>query len=852
MRLFLLLTCALLQFFSATGSASAATPVSLTIHGPSKVYESVATDFRAVVNYSDGTTQRAWAANWVSSSLTDLPFILQASSAVTRISGYGYTITVLPQPVNSNISATLSTSMTVNGVTLSASKSVQVLDASAYPTQTLTLKTGWNLLGNGVAAPISVNDVFGNAVMPVSGMSSAITSVWKWDAVNHRWSFFAPSMSPANLISYAASKGYNVLNVIHPGEGFWVNASQPVSLPALTAAPISFSSNGLINGWNLVSMGQQMTPSDFSAQVSETPPATNEVPQGYISLWAWDTDTNNWFFHAPSLEASGGLAAVKKYADSKNYLDFASRGKALSLGTGFWVNAASSNPVSNLAPLAQAKAMVNELRSTLRSYSNSRRNGFLDLQKVRISEDMKSTIMPSLTRFGDNFDLLLRATDFFETLWRGNFVFNQPVNGETYRIATYSETFPSFISQGNSRVLLTVQWFNGEYSKTLYCFSNEMTGTVFSKNLLTEVSCRVQDITTIVYGSTTKNETFTMVRVSPQNSMTLPSNSSSVPDELTYKWDTFRVKRVDPISLPSAIVTVTTPVGSSFSGAFSRSYLAGTRNVSNFNIAGDMLDMPDLDHSAVNLTGTRSLLDATNSIYRNTFTGSIVGKNAAGASMAKLSLGTGSYLDVVEDSQGNLANTKFARGLKMVGIAETANTRFTGSFALTAFSSDADNQTWAPTSGSFSGVMEDLTSEGSGQFLKGTLTYEISNAASYHAKLPETEANYVKGNIQFIGSITGSGRPEMKLTFGITRNGLNTFALSANYSYGTISVTGVGAVNKSNIASNVMTFTNQDGITLSFSEAGLDGVIKKGSTTLGTVPYGSGMVYYSDGYFESL
>jgi hypothetical protein len=836
----------------AIGGAMAATPTALTIHGPSKIYESVAADFRAVVTYSDGSKEQAWGTNWTSSNLNPLSIQSYLGSTTSSTTGYGYRITVMPQSVSANTTGTLTASMTINGQTLKASKTVLVLDASAYPTQTLEFKAGWNLVGNGVAAPISVNDVFGNAVLPVTDVSSAITSVWKWDGVNRRWAFFTPSMTPANLVTYATSKGYNVLNVIHPGEGFWVNASKSIALPPTTAGPITYNSSGLINGWNLVSMGQTMSPSDFSAQVVDLPPDTNEVPQGFISLWAWDVDSRSWYFHSPALEAKGGLAAVKTYADSKNYLDFTTKGKSLSLGTGFWVNAASTNVASNLAPVGQAKAMVSELRSSLRSFSNSRQTGFLDLQQVRISDDMKSKIVPSLSRMGDNFELLLRTTDFFETLWSGKFTWNQSINGETYSMATYSDTFPTFIRNGNSRVLLRVQWFNGEYNKTLNCYSNEMVGTVFNRNLLTDASCRVQDSAALIYGSTSKSETFTRITVSPQSNSVTPANSSSAPDEFTYKWDTVRVKRVDPYSLSSTNVTVATPVSSSYSGLFSRSYLSGTHNVASFSIAGDMLDIPDLDHSAVTLTGTRALYDASKNIYRNSFTGSILGKDAAGADMAKLSLGTGSYLDIVQDNQGNYASTQFIRGLKMVGIAETPSTRFTGSFALSAFATDADNQVWVPTSGSFSGTMEDLTSGGSGQFLKGALTYEITNAATFHSNSPESNSNYAQGNIQFVGSIMGTGRPEMKLSFGITRSGLNTFALSANYSYGTVSVTGVGLVDKTNDASNYLTFTNQDGISLTFSNSGLDAVIKKDTATLGTIPYGSNIVYYTDGYFESL
>jgi hypothetical protein len=56
-----------------------------------------------------------------------------------------------------------------------------------------------------------------------------------------------------------------------------------------------------------------------------------------VSLWAWDAARMNWYFYAPSLEAAGGLAAVKGYADSQNYLDFQDYGKMIGIGAGFWV-----------------------------------------------------------------------------------------------------------------------------------------------------------------------------------------------------------------------------------------------------------------------------------------------------------------------------------------------------------------------------------------------------------------------------------------------------------------------------------------------------------------------------------
>jgi hypothetical protein len=73
--------------------------------------------------------------------------------------------------------------------------------------------------------------------------------------------------------------------------------------------------------------------------MSQVPPAPGTIPtDNLLTLWAWDAAAGNWYFYSPLLEASGGLAAVKAYADGKSYLHFQDYGKTLGIGTGFWVN----------------------------------------------------------------------------------------------------------------------------------------------------------------------------------------------------------------------------------------------------------------------------------------------------------------------------------------------------------------------------------------------------------------------------------------------------------------------------------------------------------------------------------
>ena len=198
---------------------------------------------------------------------------------------------------------------------------------------TLNLVPSWNLLGNSVNAPLTVATTFNN--------SANVSTVWKWVPATSKWAFYTPALADGGA-AYAATKGYDFLTTINGGEGFWVNAKGAftASLPAGTAiASSSFqvqnnpALNKLLTGWNLIGTGDSLSPSAFNQALSVTPPALGTIPTNVTSLWAWDSTLMNWYFYAPSLEASGGLTS---YITSKNYLNFGT--KVLDPAMGFWVN----------------------------------------------------------------------------------------------------------------------------------------------------------------------------------------------------------------------------------------------------------------------------------------------------------------------------------------------------------------------------------------------------------------------------------------------------------------------------------------------------------------------------------
>lgn len=109
--------------------------------------------------------------------------------------------------------------------------------------QTQTLPLGWSMVGNDTGAPIDANAVFGNSTIPTA-MSPSVNTVWSWNNLLSRWNLFAPSMTPQELSTYSAGKGYGVLSSIAKGEGFWVNAKNqflyaPIFATTVNPAPVA-------------------------------------------------------------------------------------------------------------------------------------------------------------------------------------------------------------------------------------------------------------------------------------------------------------------------------------------------------------------------------------------------------------------------------------------------------------------------------------------------------------------------------------------------------------------------------------------------------------------------------------
>jgi chitodextrinase len=297
-----------------TTTQPAITLSSIAISGAATVDAGASATYSATATYSDASTS-AISPTW---SLTGTGASVNASTG---------------QLTADNVSTVQTITLTASYQGMTVQKTLEIRPVTAGQTTvsyTASFPLGWTLAGNGLATPIDVAATFG-----ATGIAAKVTTVWAWDALNAKWNFYSPLLSPTQLLDYASSKGYGVLSSIEPRQGYWVNAAQPVTLPQRTAVPVTVTATDLIKGWNLVAQGVASSPADFNRALSGAAPGS--IPANFISLWAWDNTNGAWFFYAPSLEASSSTA-LADYIASKHYLDFTTQSKTLGLDTGVWVN----------------------------------------------------------------------------------------------------------------------------------------------------------------------------------------------------------------------------------------------------------------------------------------------------------------------------------------------------------------------------------------------------------------------------------------------------------------------------------------------------------------------------------
>ncbi len=136
--------------------------------------------------------------------------------------------------VNSGTGATLDIGYSVD-IDTGLNQLINLVDddclAEADTDAGLSFSSGWNMVTLKGSAAISPAALVSNYLKVV------MESIWKWE--NGKWSVYLPQIADHGA-AYAQGKGFQLLETINPGEGFWVNGKvdEPAEFIEQESVPI--------------------------------------------------------------------------------------------------------------------------------------------------------------------------------------------------------------------------------------------------------------------------------------------------------------------------------------------------------------------------------------------------------------------------------------------------------------------------------------------------------------------------------------------------------------------------------------------------------------------------------------
>ena len=740
---------------------------------------------------------------------------------------------------------------------------------------TLNLSVGWNLLGNSDAASIDVASRFGD--------KTKITTVWKWNKTSGTWAFYAPSMLPADLSTYANRMGYDVLSSITPKEGYWVNAaiatvvSDPSATPVAAAAPLQEAD--LAQGWNLAATASNQNPSQINTGLKTSLAATDKA---ISTMWAWDAPSSRWRFYSPGLEALSATA-LPDYLAKKSYLPFAT---APSPTEGFWVNIVLTKPNPDpvvLTPLALAKTFVTALNSNATALSAKDLSLQTDLQAV--ADDMKNRTAPLANSGINALKFAMRAEQFWRDVIKtpaapfvqqrtfndfGGYYGNNPVtNGAcgfysdtNYQVAATSKADAKYVACGSAVQYSDVIQPTDDNGVSKQCTTvGELCGTRWSYRVRLNPDPVVADQFTV----------YTMTR---EAKLTVNTMGYSYWDSITNQYVNTAATCPANVSycqtVPTSYNEIRTDYGAAFPG--NAATLVTQRDTSgklatvklvgelspDFSITSNPSSYYDASlqywvykpNQVATLLGDKhhvalsGVLTQNGDIDKLALSGSIE-LIKSGVLETRLALGDGSYVLGKPDGTGGYQAHDGSQEMLLKLSGGTAASTIKGDLKTGAFQLDASGTDYTPTLVSFTGSVQ---RNGVG-FFDGSITAEQLNRATYNANTPISSTNVLQMRGSLSGTITISNRPTLYVTLMGNNSdaGSSSSSVSGQYVQGNLTINLSGSKSGS---SNVLTLESTEGIRLIVDKAQTIYPLTKGGVLLGEFSTLTHVLTYVDGSYE--
>ncbi len=497
-----------------------------------------------------------------------------------------------------------------------------------------------------------------------------------------------------------------------------------------------------------------------------------------------------------------------------------------------------------LTGLAQAKAMVDQVRTTFNYYVNQKDTGFLDLQKKRINTDTRGIMFANMDSVGNRVRVLNLGIALYDDFKAGN---------GNYNVASDSQGTFYYKQVGNLANL--GDWYDSsEYfaicrtpSETpantapasISCFGANNT---VRPNWTSNTRALVYGGTWMIKPTTDSNHfTFGFLRQVAQAKGNFPflTNINVLKDAKVVDGETLAA--ISPIPGPynyttagGNVLSVSTcsPGSTSFTsdamtstgtcvgyvgvGSISSTKVSDTI-LSQLTVTGTMPLTPKngvipfagigYEDYAVNMTRT---VTSTTNIYRYRLSGSItsheptvndsgVVTNTALVNTAKLELlatlsdgADGTYFDSKEETSVSTGVTTYTPVALSARLKLTGNsTYWDGVLTANSFTKDKDGVCTEPTAIGFKGSLTDNSTGGAGAFLTLDITAGLSGYSNYRCSIADSATNFALETINFTGKIKAPGRPDLSLVLGATRGfttptgygPLLTESMSVNLSY---------------------------------------------------------------------
>jgi hypothetical protein len=732
-----------------------------------------------------------------------------------------------------------------------------VLLPSLCAAMPLTLMPGWNLAGNGSSVEINVSSLMGD--------KSKITSVWKWNKTKNIWAFYTPSLDAATLATYAASKGYEVLDTILPKEGYWVNSTYSGSINDTTAIPPVIGSTSpalqeadLIFGWNLVANSNNINPSQLNTVMRQNLGAAGKA---IITAWSWDASNSKWRFYATSLESQGGTS-LADYIKSKDYLPYSI---ASTSTDGFWLNVGVGSPVATSPALAldSAKAFMNTMRSNIKALSATDISLQTELQAT--SDELKNKLAPIAT---SNINALRVVHDAI-IFW--NDVVKNPSTPFTATLPLYTSGY-NYAGAPPSGTC------------TLYLDPNYTT-VAFAKDEAKYISCEIGDAYNDIIPATDSNgyikdcnlpgdwcytQWSTRIRINPdalnldkfnvftqtrESVFTLPATTGMPYDETRTNYGAAFPGNV-------AVLLITRDASGSIIGVNMQGELSPAYTITNnwYSFYDPILNTwygkPNTKVTIYgdkhNIAINENLSHPVPGVDKYSFYGSTeLIKN--GLSESYLNLLDGSYFQSSSNSialfqNSNLPIQDGSHEMLLKLNGGTSMIQYSGDLKLASFSPDVSLTQYKPRTLQFLGAV----SRYGVPFLNGSISIESQNYEHFNETLPPSNINYFNTHSSIMGSISIPTR--LPLNFSLVSNQLNsgygflsTMDSSGQFTQGSL-IVNLSSYDKLNV--KVTTLQSTDGVQLNIDKSQLYYTITYNGALQGVYNTITGEISYVDGTYE--